>query len=329
MSNPRYQVFISSTFRDLKQERQSVLDAILNLGHFPAGMELFPASDSTPWEVIERVIEDSDYYILVVGGMYGSMDSSGISYTEREYDYARRLGTPVLTFLHEDPSLIPSGKVEASDGSRAKLSAFRTKLQSAHHCKYWCDAKDLRYKVAIGLVAEINLNPAVGWIRASDGKEREVAMARMDVREAVEEAKQQHALREAAEQRAQELEAALAALKKDEAAARAEAEAAAVRASAAVARGRAAREVLMELNADTRQDGRRNDGVPTGFVAAAAKDVLAGATDRVTSFVVWSDTPQGHGFWSEQKKRLENRLGLTGDARLAIMQWLQAAQQSD
>ena len=41
----RYQVFISSTFRDLVQERQEVLKAVLEIDHMPAGMELFPASD--------------------------------------------------------------------------------------------------------------------------------------------------------------------------------------------------------------------------------------------------------------------------------------------
>lgn len=45
----RYQVFISSTFRDLQQERQAVLRAVLELDHMPAGMELFPAGDDAAW----------------------------------------------------------------------------------------------------------------------------------------------------------------------------------------------------------------------------------------------------------------------------------------
>lgn len=67
MSQPRYQVFVSSTFRDLQVERQCALDAILELNHFPAGMEIFPAADATPWELIERIIGDSDYYVLIIG----------------------------------------------------------------------------------------------------------------------------------------------------------------------------------------------------------------------------------------------------------------------
>lgn len=167
MRQVRYQVFISSTFRDLQEERQAVLDAILNLNHFPAGMELFPASDSTPWEVIERVIDDSDYYILIVGGIYGSTDDAGISYTEREYDYAKETNKPVLAFLPKHPELIPVGKTEMQASAQKKLREFQKKIQK-HHCKYWEDAKDLQYQVVISLSREISFRPAIGWIRASE-----------------------------------------------------------------------------------------------------------------------------------------------------------------
>jgi len=60
----RYQIFISSTFLDLQDERQAVLKAILEIDHMPAGMELFPATDDTAWLLIRDVIDSSDYYIL-------------------------------------------------------------------------------------------------------------------------------------------------------------------------------------------------------------------------------------------------------------------------
>jgi hypothetical protein len=58
----RFQVFISSTFIDLINERQAVLKAVLELNHMPAGMELFPATDDTSWQLIKDVIDSSDYY---------------------------------------------------------------------------------------------------------------------------------------------------------------------------------------------------------------------------------------------------------------------------
>ena len=98
--NPRYQVFVSSTFRDLEGERQSVLNAVIELEHFPASMEAFPATTEPPWDLIRKVIAESDYYVLIVGGRYGSTDESGVSYTEREYHLAQELEIPTLVFLH-------------------------------------------------------------------------------------------------------------------------------------------------------------------------------------------------------------------------------------
>jgi hypothetical protein len=69
----RFQVFVSSTFLDLKDERAAIVSALLQMDAFPAGMELFPAADDDAWTLIERVIEASDYYLLVIGGKYGSV----------------------------------------------------------------------------------------------------------------------------------------------------------------------------------------------------------------------------------------------------------------
>lgn len=41
----RYQVFISSTFEDLKEERKAIIETLLNAKYIPAGMEMFLASN--------------------------------------------------------------------------------------------------------------------------------------------------------------------------------------------------------------------------------------------------------------------------------------------
>lgn len=319
MKQVRYQIFISSTFRDLQTERQAVLDAILSLGHFPAGMELFPASDATPWEIIERVIDDSDYYVLIMGGMYGSTDSKGISYTEREYDYAKSKGIPILAFLHENPDAIPAGKVELQADARKKLAAFREKLQ-AHHCKYWRDAQDLQYKVAVSLVREINLNPAIGWVRANEIDKDAEAKHLADVQIAAEEAILQRKLREDAEQRVQSLEEALASLKQQEAEARAVIAAAAKREAAAVAKERTAEKALREVTIRTEL---AESDVPETFLLNSAKELLDGKLDNIYDFVLWDTTPQGAAFWSEESDRIENGEPLSAEAEGAIRLWVE------
>lgn len=77
----RYQVFVSSTYSDLQNERQKVMHTLMNMNCIPVGMEFFPSTDEEQFSYIKRVIDDSDYYVLIVGGRYGSLSEEGISYT--------------------------------------------------------------------------------------------------------------------------------------------------------------------------------------------------------------------------------------------------------
>ena len=98
------------------------MQALLELKCMPAGMELFPAANDTQWNWIKKVIDESDYYIVIVAGRYGTVSKeSGQSYTEMEYRYAVEAGKPVIGFLHEDISKIPSKFVEQSARIRNKL----------------------------------------------------------------------------------------------------------------------------------------------------------------------------------------------------------------
>jgi len=128
-------------------------------------MELFPASDETKWALITRVIDDCDYYLVIVGGRYGSVDEQGISYTEREYDYAVKRGIPVLAFLHAEPDAIPAGKTELQPEARAKLDAFREKAER-RMCRYWKTPEELGGVVSRSLVQVMRLQPGEGWVRA-------------------------------------------------------------------------------------------------------------------------------------------------------------------
>src|SRR3954465_5521790 len=165
----RYQIFVSSTYEDLREERQQATQAILEAGCFPAGMELFPASDDTQWELIKRVIEESDYYVVIVGGRYGNLGSEGISYTEMEYDYAVKRGIPVLGFMRSNVGDIPFGKTECFDAGRQKLDAFRNKVMS-RTCRKYSSAAELGMAVMKSLMAEARIRPRTGWVRADQAR---------------------------------------------------------------------------------------------------------------------------------------------------------------
>lgn len=165
MSQKKYQVFVSSTFRDLFEERQDAIRNILDLKHIPAGMELFPAADINQLDYIKKVIDECDYYLLIMGGRYGSMDTDGISYTEREYDYAVEAGKIVIAFVHRDPAAIPLGKSDVDPKVLETLNNFREKVMTGRLVKPWGKRQELEPLVLKSLIHAFNDFPQVGWIR--------------------------------------------------------------------------------------------------------------------------------------------------------------------
>lgn len=163
----RYQVFVSSTYADLKQERQHVIQALMEMDCIPAGMELFPAADEEQWEFIKRIINDCDYYLLIIGGRYGSTTPEGISYTEKEYDYAVDNGLKVIALVHKNPDDIPAGKSELDPELREKLQEFREKVAENRLVRFWDKAEELPGLVALSLSKTIKMFPATGWVRAN------------------------------------------------------------------------------------------------------------------------------------------------------------------
>ncbi len=164
MEQKKYQVFVSSRYIDLVKERQEIMHALLELDCIPAGMELFPAANEDQWSLIKGMIDESDYYLLVIGGRYGSVSPEGLSYTEMEYRYAIEIGKPVLAFLHKDPESIPVKKTESSSEGRKKLDAFR-ELAQKRMCKYWETPQELGSIVSRSLIMLQKKHPSVGWVR--------------------------------------------------------------------------------------------------------------------------------------------------------------------
>lgn len=160
----KYQIFISSTFDDLKNERNEVAKAILEIGDIPVGMEMFSAADETQWKLIQRQIEQSDYYVVIVAHRYGSM-AGDVSYTEREYNYAVEIGVPVLGFVIEESVQWPPNFVDKDPDVRRRLDTFKNKVKS-RMVSFWNNADGLAGRVLAALGKQKNLAPRPGWVRA-------------------------------------------------------------------------------------------------------------------------------------------------------------------
>lgn len=162
----KYQVFVSSTYEDLQDERKVVMESLLQMNCFPVGMEYFNASDESQWDVIKQLIDECDYYVLIVAGRYGSVEeSTGKSYTQKEFEYAVSKGVPVISFLHKEPNSLPKSKTEQNKESEVKLNAFKEDVQK-RLCKYWTSADNLASQVILSLNSLIKSKPRVGWVKA-------------------------------------------------------------------------------------------------------------------------------------------------------------------
>lgn len=171
--NKRYQVFVSSTYLDLSEERLEVIKALLELDSIPCGMEYFPAASEDSWTYIASLIDQCDYYVVIVGGKYGSLTSEGISFTQKEFLYAQSKCVPCIAFIHSDPDDLPAKKTEQTEEKRRKLNDFISLLRK-NLCKNWSSTHELGAVVSRSITQLMKRHPRTGWIPANQASDPKV-----------------------------------------------------------------------------------------------------------------------------------------------------------
>lgn len=172
MKDKKLQIFVSSTYTDLKEERQAAVEAILSSGHIPAGMELFAAGDETQMNVIKRWIDESDVFLLILGGRYGSIEKqSNKSYTHLEFEYAlnskKSLFAVVINGEALEKKVKDFGSSVLEQENPKQYKDFKEQVLT-NLVKFWDDKKDI--KIAIHeTLAEFNYRKElIGWIRGDN-----------------------------------------------------------------------------------------------------------------------------------------------------------------
>ncbi len=150
----------------------------------PAGMEAFVATDVEQFEVIKKVIDLCDYYILIIGQRYGSINpDTGISYTEMEYDYAIKNKIPVLVFVLDEQIVLPDDKKENEPDKVERLKAFREKALTNRLCSIWKNTDELVGKVAVSIMTAKETIERPGWQRGTDFDEASLRRTIMKLKE--------------------------------------------------------------------------------------------------------------------------------------------------
>lgn len=164
----KLQIFISSTYVDLQEERQAAVEAVLGCNNIPAGMELFKAGNNSQWETIKKWINESNIYMLILGGRYGSIETtSQKSYTQLEYEYAISQGIPVFATVLSDNFLAEKAKINDNiyeTQNKYMYDQFKILVMSKM-VKIVDDCKDIKLAIHESVSELKEENDFEGWTR--------------------------------------------------------------------------------------------------------------------------------------------------------------------
>lgn len=139
-------IFISATYKDLKEERICAMESVLQSGNIPYGMELFPSSSNGVASIIEKQIDDCDLYILIIGNRYGSIHpGNNKSYTEWEYDLALSKRKTILPIIKMNVLKI------MDPSNQDKFNNFKKEVEGKHSPSYFSSLSNLKDKLWISL----------------------------------------------------------------------------------------------------------------------------------------------------------------------------------
>lgn len=182
--NKKLQVFISSTYTDMLAERQAAVEAVLQAGHIPAGMELFASGDESQLDTIQRWIDDSDVFMLILGGRYGSVEqATGKSYIQLEYEYATQQRKPLFAAVISDDFL--DSKIQKDRAAAIEtvyglqLRTFREHVTSKI-CRFFGDLNGLKVIVFESLAMFARNEELVGWVRGTDVIDPKAILAQVE-----------------------------------------------------------------------------------------------------------------------------------------------------
>ena len=143
--------FVSSTTQDMASCREEVRRALAKAEIFTVVQEDFPPDWRDVAEILRRKIESCDVVICLIGHAFGSaprQQPERRSYTQQEYDAARKLGKPVYLFVTRD-DFAPDSPIDCSPEDALLQREHRAKITGGEQRYEWFTSRpELRLKVA-------------------------------------------------------------------------------------------------------------------------------------------------------------------------------------
>ena len=150
--NTSLTVFVCSTYADLSDEREAVLDAIRRLQLQHDSMEFFGARANQPIATCLKEVRRSNILVVIVGHRYGSLvPEMGISFSEAEYAEGYALQKPCLVYMRDENVPILPKHMERGPGKLQLLEKWKQTLQERHTVATFQDSNDIAVQVAADL----------------------------------------------------------------------------------------------------------------------------------------------------------------------------------
>ena len=167
-----FNVFVSSTYRDLKEEREKVIEAIEKVCK-AIGMEKFLPDEKSTLEVCLENLKKCDIYVGIIGSSYGSIipenqlkevegenyeKYKGLSFTHYEFRKAGELGIPRAVFIVNEETILKEVKDSFSSAnnldevmekakSSSKVNELITEVKASVSPVYFSNLDELSKKV--------------------------------------------------------------------------------------------------------------------------------------------------------------------------------------
>jgi len=145
-------VFVSSTYEDMVDYRQAVINALNDLEIIPRAMEQFVSSPDKALNVVLAEVRRCQIFIALVAMRYGSIHKeTGKSYSELEYDEAIKNGIPVLAFVIDENECPILPKFVDIGEEAEKLKTFKKILDSQRYTSRFRSMDNLKELVVRAL----------------------------------------------------------------------------------------------------------------------------------------------------------------------------------
>lgn len=116
--------------------------------------------------VAQRLIDACEYFVILLGGRYGTLSPLGLSFPHREYIFAATRRKPVLALIHDQPLGLPDDAREATREGQVRRDDFARLLENKVLTYRWRETAELTELMGQVMPAMMREYPTPGWVRA-------------------------------------------------------------------------------------------------------------------------------------------------------------------